>query len=84
MSNSLNKPDDQHRPEQRTEAKARMLMKMIWTIYAVMGALTLAFYVSGVWSQCDSLLACKTAPIKAIVWTALWPFFWMLYTNGLS
>ena len=81
-TNSLSKPDDQHRSEQRAESKARHLMQMIWTIYGVVGAITFVFFVWKFGGQCSGLLDCMMVTLKAVVWTVLWPFFWILYGNS--
>jgi hypothetical protein len=82
MSGYLRKPDDQHRGEQRAEAKARLLMGTIWVIYAGAGLLTLAFYLSRAWPQCSGF-GCELTLLKALIWAGLWPFYWMFYSNGI-
>lgn len=81
MSGDLRKPDDQHRGKQRAEARARLAMLGVRIVYVVAGALTLGFYLSRTWPQCDGS-GCGLTILKGVIWGTLWPFYWMFYRHG--
>jgi hypothetical protein len=81
---TLNKQNAAHERQRTVEQRARLAMRSIWTLYAVVAVLTLAFRLWLAWAQCIGLGECAAGTVKSLIWMVFWPFYWMLYTNGVA
>jgi uncharacterized membrane protein YjfL (UPF0719 family) len=82
LDRPLEKPDSAHPLRQRAEARAQLIMHLIWGSYAVVLVLTLVFQVFTRLQECAGLRACAISLAKAGFWSVAWPFYWMFYLNG--
>jgi hypothetical protein len=82
MSESLVKPDEAHQPQLAAELKARAVMLGLRLLYVAGAVLTLLYQLVIRLEQCTGTVECSISIVKAFVWMAVWPFYWIFYING--
>ena len=82
LKRTFEKPDSAHPQQMLAEARARFIMQVIWSCYAVAMVLTLGFQIVARLEACSGTLQCGTSLAKSVPWSILWPFYWVFYLNG--
>jgi hypothetical protein len=82
LKRTFEKPDSAHPQQMLEEARARFIMRTIWSGYAVAMALTFAFQIVIRLDACSGSAQCGISLAKAVPWSILLPFYWVFYVNG--
>src|SRR5262249_43448939 len=80
---------DHHAARQKTNTHLRSRMQRIprWAVfvigtYAGVGLLTLVFQTYVRLDGCSGYPACTISIAKGVVWSAVWPAYWIVYETG--
>ena len=57
--------------------------KWLWA-YGIIGALTFLFQVLIRLQQCDGITRCGLSLAKAVIWSVVWPAYWVVYLAGFA
>jgi hypothetical protein len=55
---------------------------LLWR-YAIAAALTLAFQIWVRSNLCVGITACGISFAKGVVWSMIWPLYWIIYVVGM-
>jgi hypothetical protein len=82
LNRPLEQPDSAHPQRQQAEARAQLIMRLVWGSYFAAMLLTLAFQIVIRLNECAGFAACATSLGKAVLWSIIWPFYWPYYLHG--
>ena len=50
-------------------------------VYLYTAVLTFVYQLSDRWYKCEQLMGCSISFLKGIVWSLVWPFYWINYAT---
>ena len=50
-------------------------------VYSYVAVLTFAYQLGDRWHKCEGLMGCSISYLKGIVWSLVWPFYWINYAT---
>jgi hypothetical protein len=81
LNRPLEQPDSAHPQRQQAEARAQLIMSLVWGSYLVVLLITLVFQIIIRLNECAGFASCATSLGKAVLWSMAWPFYWVFFLN---
>jgi hypothetical protein len=89
LSNWANLPEVLSQPDirghlHRTEGNMRSILKGLLGLYVAFGLITFGYQIPSRYPICSEANVCGLSMTKGVVWSAIWPAYWVIQLGLLK